>query len=78
MLISYIKSPCLDCPDRHRACHDSCEKFKDFHERYMAEKQRIEQEKRLKNQIDKLNYDSAKKSRKDRGSLQHGYKPKRR
>lgn len=24
------KAPCKDCPDRHRACHDTCEKYKQF------------------------------------------------
>ena len=25
---SAFKAPCKDCKDRHRACHDSCEKYK--------------------------------------------------
>lgn len=24
------QGPCKDCPDRHTACHDECEKYKDF------------------------------------------------
>ena len=25
-----FKPPCKDCPDRHTACHDSCEKYKKY------------------------------------------------
>ena len=25
-----IMPPCKDCPDRHQACHDRCEKYKAF------------------------------------------------
>ena len=25
-----IMPPCKDCPDRHPACHDRCEKYKAF------------------------------------------------
>lgn len=32
-----LKPPCKDCPDRHLACHDHCEKYKAFD----AERKRI-------------------------------------
>lgn len=25
-----MTAPCKECPDRHRACHDSCEKYQEF------------------------------------------------
>ena len=25
-----MKAPCKDCPNRHYACHDKCEKYKEF------------------------------------------------
>lgn len=25
-----VLSPCKDCPDRARACHDVCDKYKEF------------------------------------------------
>ena len=25
-----LMSPCKDCSDRHTACHDHCEKFKEY------------------------------------------------
>lgn len=25
-----MTAPCKDCPDRHTACHDTCEKYKAF------------------------------------------------
>lgn len=25
-----IPSPCKECPDRHEACHDTCERFREF------------------------------------------------
>lgn len=31
--------PCLNCPDRHRACHDSCERYAAVYRRSPEEKQ---------------------------------------
>lgn len=31
--------PCYQCPDRHRACHDSCEKYKQAIEELHKRKQ---------------------------------------
>lgn len=28
--MSRPKAPCKDCPDRHAACHDKCEKYQAF------------------------------------------------
>lgn len=30
---------CKDCPDRHLACHDTCERYKQEHREYQAEKE---------------------------------------
>ena len=30
------KPPCKDCPDRHLACHDKCEKYKEWKD-YLTE-----------------------------------------
>ena len=38
-----IKSPCLDCPDRHRLCHSECEKYKAFRALKDAENERMRQ-----------------------------------
>lgn len=27
-----MKAPCKDCPDRHLACHDHCERYQAFKE----------------------------------------------
>ena len=29
---------CKDCPDRHLACHDSCERFRAWREEHVAER----------------------------------------
>ena len=29
---------CKDCPDRHLACHDSCEKFAEWRKEHAAER----------------------------------------
>lgn len=34
-------SPCKDCPDRHTACHDSCDKYKDWKVRYQAQQKHL-------------------------------------
>lgn len=36
-------APCKDCTEKHLACHDSCEKYKAWKDRYNA------QQKHLKN-----------------------------
>ena len=33
-----MANPCKDCPARHLACHDSCEKFKAWREEHKAER----------------------------------------
>jgi hypothetical protein len=38
-------SPCKDCPDRHTACHDSCDKYKEWKERYQAQQQHLKDNK---------------------------------
>lgn len=63
MNIRWIPSPCKECPDRHIKCHASCERYKDYQTRHYAEKDRMEQEQRLNNAIDNLNYGSAMKDR---------------
>lgn len=36
-------APCKDCADRHLACHDSCEKYKAWKERYHAQQKHFEE-----------------------------------
>lgn len=31
-------SPCMNCEERHRACHDACEKYKNWAVEQKAEK----------------------------------------
>ena len=38
-----VNAPCMNCPDRHEACHDSCKKYKDFKIEYGAEKAYFEE-----------------------------------
>ncbi len=33
-----VKSPCLNCEDRFPACHDTCEKYKEYKAESMADK----------------------------------------
>ena len=36
-------SPCRGCEDRHTACHDSCEKYKEWKERDQAQKKQLKE-----------------------------------
>ena len=38
-------SPCKDCADRHEACHGSCEKYKEWRDRYQAQQKHLEEQK---------------------------------
>ena len=31
---SGLKSPCMNCSERHQACHDSCDAYKEFASNY--------------------------------------------
>lgn len=35
-------SPCKGCPNRHPACHDSCEAYKAWKDRYHAQQKHLE------------------------------------
>ncbi len=34
-------APCKDCTDRHTACHDSCEKYKEWKARHLAQQNHL-------------------------------------
>ena len=36
-----MKGPCKDCPDRHPACHDQCEKYRKWLDAYHADQRDI-------------------------------------
>lgn len=38
-------SPCKDCTDRHTACHGSCEKYKEWLDKYHAQQKHLEENK---------------------------------
>ena len=38
-------SPCKGCPDRHPACHGSCEKYKEWLDAYHAEQKHFQDNK---------------------------------
>lgn len=31
-----MNNPCYHCPNRHTACHDTCEKYKELHKFHLA------------------------------------------
>lgn len=35
-------SPCKGCADRHTACHDSCEAYKGWRDRYHAQQKHLD------------------------------------
>lgn len=38
--------PCKDCRDRHLACHDTCEKYKEWHSECEADQKYLDSFKR--------------------------------
>ena len=36
-------APCKGCSERHIACHDSCDRFKEWKERYHAQQQHLKE-----------------------------------
>ena len=43
-----IHSPCLDCPDRHRACWDSCERYREYQAVLQKQKDRLNFDKEVR------------------------------
>jgi hypothetical protein len=41
--------PCKDCPERHIACHDTCERYKEW-------KRQIDEQKKAKKEYDLSRY----------------------
>lgn len=37
-----MMAPCKGCPDRHTACHDSCDAYKEWLDLYHAAKKQLE------------------------------------
>lgn len=60
-------SPCKDCANRHTACHDSCEKYKEWRARYQAQQQHLD--------VNKNRFESpwtASRERRTRNNLKFG------
>ena len=47
-----MKGPCKDCPDRHPACHDQCEKYRKWLDAYHADQRDIQRLKEIREKID--------------------------
>ena len=52
-----VKAPCKDCPDRHLACHGSCEKYRVFKEQVTEAKHRSF----VEYQLNRMRYVAVKK-----------------
>lgn len=40
-----MRCPCKECPERHPACHDHCERYIEWRDKWRAAKERLRQEK---------------------------------
>ena len=40
-----MKCPCKNCEERHRACHDNCERFKEWKAEYAAQQEYLKKHK---------------------------------
>lgn len=38
-------SPCKDCTEKYTACHDTCDKYKEWRDRYHAQQKYLEESK---------------------------------
>lgn len=45
---------CRDCPDRHPACHDHCEKYQEALAEWKEKKQSIKHTKKMHREFDKF------------------------
>jgi hypothetical protein len=34
-------APCLNCPEKYPGCHDHCDKYKEWKERYQAQQKHL-------------------------------------
>ncbi len=56
-----LKTPCMDCTDRHIACHSECDKYKEFKENNEQIKKDIRQKADIQNRLDDYEKQRAKR-----------------
>lgn len=54
-----MMNPCKDCPDRHRACWDSCDKYKQF----KMEIQKVKDDNKQRRLVDDVLFQGAQRCR---------------
>lgn len=57
---------CKDCPDRHLACHDTCERYRQEHREYQAEKEAYCKGKNMGYEYDDFRAEQIRKAQKHR------------
>lgn len=57
---------CKDCPERHLACHDTCERYKQEHREYQTEKEALYKEAHKGDQYDEFRVEQMRKAYKRR------------
>lgn len=50
-----FNSPCYECKDRHRACHDTCEKYIGYKAERKARAEEMERQNEIERYTAKLN-----------------------
>ena len=65
-----MTGPCLNCADRHQACHGSCEKYKAWKEQHDQEIADLAERKRQKEIADAVQYLGLYKRRRRRKKSQ--------
>ena len=66
-----IKSPCLNCSDRHIGCHSECDKYKEFTESRQSENEKISAERISDMQYKSYKVDVLTKENKKHNNSKH-------
>ena len=61
-------SPCKDCPDRHLACHDECDKYKEW-KAYVDDTRRKQKQDHFSYRSSKTNKEMKRTRKRESGSF---------
>lgn len=53
VLPAYAPCPCYKCKDRHTGCHDQCDKYQDYKQKYQKVKIDVKNQELVENHDDK-------------------------
>ena len=67
MTFKKVLTPCLDCPDRYPACHDHCDRYKEWKEIHERKRAAAREQKQSEVEIVSYELDRFRRMKKNKG-----------